>query len=103
MGAEIAQLEHELEEKHKKELEEQKKKEEDESAGGDDGAIQQRLEGLSLTSPATEAEGEEGSAAKVGGSGKKSRAQKRKVPCIFSCKSPIYMNLQVPIHIYIYI
>ena len=81
VGTEVAQLELELEERHKKELEEQTLK--DESGGGDDGAINQRVEGLSLTSHAAdEKEGGESreSAAKVaGGGGKKSRAQKRKV------------------------
>ena len=84
VGAEIAQLELELEERHKKELEEQTLGLlKDESRGGEDGAIDQRMEGLSLTSHAADGkEGEGESAAKVltaGGGGKKSRAQKRKV------------------------
>ena len=83
MSAEIAQLELDLEERHKKELEEQKQK--DKSGQGDDGAIDEHMEGLHLTSQAAEekeeGDREEGSAPKVaaGGAGKKSRAQKRKV------------------------
>ena len=82
VGAEIAQLELELEERHKKDLEEQTLGlPKDESGGGEDGAIDQRMEGLNLTSLAADGkEGEGQSAAKVaGGGGKKSRAQKRKV------------------------
>ena len=80
MGAEIDQLELELEDRHKKELEEWKQK--GESGGGDSGAIEGRMEGLNLTSHAAEEKeaGEARSAANVaGGAGKKSRAQKRKV------------------------
>lgn len=87
VGAEIAQLELELEERHKKELEEQTLDQLKSEGGGNEGAIQQRMEGLSLTGCAAdekegngEREGEKESAAKVaGGAGKRSRAQKRKV------------------------
>ena len=86
MSAEIAQLELDLEERHKKELEEHKQR--DKSRQGDDGAIDEHMERLHLTSQATEqkeeereGEREEGSAPKAGagGTGKKSRDQKRKV------------------------
>ena len=82
MSAEIAQLELDLEERHKKELEEHKQR--DKSRQGDDGAIDEHMERLHLTSQATEEkeeEREEGSAPKAGagGTGKKSRDQKRKV------------------------
>lgn len=98
MGAEIAQLELELEERHKKELEEQKLKGESGGGGDDcDGAIEQHMEGLSLTSQPTEEKEGEGSAVEVaGGAGKKSRAQKRKV---FSCKTLIHVH--TPIHIWL--
>ena len=74
---EIARLEQELEERHKNELEDQKKQEEAE-AGGDDeeGPVQQKIAGLSLTS---ETAVDETSPQVISGAGKKSRAQKRKV------------------------
>ena len=81
MGTEIAQLELELEERHKKELEEQKMKGESGGGGGDDrdGAIEQRMEGLSLTRQQTEEKEGENAVKVAGEAGKKSRAQKRKV------------------------
>lgn len=77
MGAEIARLEKELEDRHQKELEGQKKSELDDVLGDNEKSLQHRVEGLSLTSESS-AVGEP-TPQVVSGSGKKTRAQKRKV------------------------
>lgn len=84
MGIEIAQLEQELEERHKKELKEQSNRESSTTEGGvasDHDDIEQGVVSLSLASgtTATEEGKEENASQQVTGAGKKSRAQKRKV------------------------
>ena len=77
VGAEIAQLEQELEERHKNELEELRKDtlETEGSVGGGSGTMEQGMTEMSLTSGTAE----ESTPQVTTGAGKKSRAQKRKV------------------------